>query len=153
MSDELKRDEAVKKTLMKSSESSICKHLILLNRVWDIFQYIFLSLSINLSHTYSLNKCLIICLCFFLMIWFILHFILHLFIMHNRSSLWYLCLWADWSESLTESDFNSEENSSLNSNADLVRAKHLTEEENTNSADFLKNNIKAEKTSDRKDSL
>ena len=90
---------------------------------------------------------------FFLMIWFILCFILCSFVMHNRSLLWHLHLQINWSESLTESDFNSEKNLSLNSNADLTEVKYLTKEENTNSADFLKDDIKTEEMLNRKDSL
>ena len=91
-------------------------------------------------------------LCFFLTVWFILHFILHSFIMCNRSLLWCLHLQTDWSESLTESDFNNEKNLSLNLNTDLTEAECLTEEENINSADFLKDNARAEETLNRKDS-
>ena len=152
MSGESEWDKAVKKTLIKSSESFTCKHLILLSRVWDIFQYIFLFLSMNLSCTWSLNKCLMICLCFFLTVWFILHFILCLFIMCDRSLLWHLHLQINWSESLTELSFNSEKNLSSNLNTDLTKTEHLTEEENTNSADFL-NNVRAEEVLNRRDSL
>ena len=141
----------MKKTLMKSSESFTCKYLILSDRVWDIFQYIFSFLSINLSCTCLLNKCLMTHLYSFLMIWFILHFILCLFIMCDRSSLSYLHLQTNWSELSAESNFNSERNSSLNLNADLMRVKYLTKEENKNSADFSKNNIRTEETLNRKD--
>ena len=152
MSDKSKWDKAVKKTLMKLSERSICKHLILLSKVWDTFQYVFLSLSINLSCTYFLNKCLMICLYSFLTVWFILHFILHLFIMWEESLLLYLHLQINWLRLSAESDFNSERNSSLNLNANLAETEYSTEEENKNSTNFLINNVKTEKTLNRRDS-
>ena len=83
-------------------------------------------------------------LCFFLTVWFILHFILHLFVMCDRSSLWCFHLQINWLRLSAESNFDSEKNSSLNLNADLAEAEHLTEEDNTNSADFLKNDTRAE---------
>ena len=73
--------------------------------------------------------------------------------MHDRSSLWCLHLQINWSESSAELSFNSEKNLSLNSNTDLTETEYSTEEENMNSADFLKNNVRAEETLNRKDSL
>ena len=143
----------MKKILMKLSERFICKHLILLSRVWDIFQYIFLSLSINLSHTCLLNKCLMTHLYFFLTVWFILCFVLHSFVMCDRSLLWCLHLQTDWLRLSAESDFNDEEKLSLNLNTDLTEREHLTEEKNTNSANFLKGDVKAEEMLNRKNLL
>ena len=105
----------------------------------------------NLSHTQSSNKCLMTHLCFFLMIWFILHFILHLFVMCDESLLWCLHLQINWSESSAELSFNSEKNLPLNLNADLTVTKCSTEEENTNSVNFL-NNTRAERVLNERDS-
>ena len=54
--------------------------------------------------------------------------------------------------SSAELSFDSEKNLPSNLNTDLVKVKCSTEEENTNSADFLKDNVRAEEMLNRKGS-